>query len=65
MPLLPGQVLNNRYRLYAEIVSRFRPSRPIPPVPCQFCGQTDYTERFCPKAKETGFLNRIEHSDED
>jgi hypothetical protein len=28
----------------------------LPPIPCQFCGQTDHTERDCPNLKEMGFL---------
>lgn len=29
---------------------------PLPPIPCQFCGQTDHTERDCANLEEMGFL---------
>ncbi len=45
------------YHIYAEIISRLtvdQDRRPLPPIPCQFCGG-NHTERLCPKAKELGF----------
>ena len=39
-----------RYRKNPELYE------PLPPIPCQFCGQIDHTERACPNLKEMGFL---------
>ena len=50
-----GFALARGARIYAEIVSRFRSGRSLPPIPCQFCGRTDHSERYCPYAKEMGF----------
>lgn len=47
------------YHLYAEVISRLttdQDQRPIPPVPCQFCGGR-HTEQFCPNARKMGFLS--------
>jgi len=55
---------NPRYWLYhqwAEIYtflmenfnSKWR--EPLPPIPCEFCGETDHKTKYCPNAKKMGF----------
>ena len=39
-----------RYRKNPELNS------PLPPIPCQFCGQIYHTERACTNLEEMGFL---------
>jgi hypothetical protein len=31
-------------------------NRPLPPDYCLICGKSGHIERYCPKAKELGFL---------
>jgi len=55
---------NPRYWLYHQwagiytfFMENFNPKwrEPLPPIPCQFCGETDHQAKYCPKAKEMGF----------
>jgi hypothetical protein len=55
---------NPRYWLYRQwaklfsfFMENFNPKwrEPLPPVPCQICGQIAHKTNTCPKAKEMGF----------
>jgi len=57
---------NPRYVLYgiwAELYTRwqenFNPKwrEPLPPIPCQFCGQTNHKEAYCPNLVKMGFIS--------
>ena len=53
-----GRIYYFFYHIYAEIVTSLtvdHDQRDIPPVPCQICGGSHH-EKYCPKAKEMGFL---------
>lgn len=43
--------------LYETIRYRLNPDwqGPVPPIPCQFCGQTDHDEKGCPNYEAMGF----------
>jgi hypothetical protein len=62
----PGYVL---YHWWAEIYTswqeRFNPKwrEPLPPIPCQFCGQTDHKEAYCPNLVKMGFLPGQDETD--
>jgi hypothetical protein len=48
------------YHYYAEIVSRItvdQDRRPLPPIPCEFCGQTTHKTEYCPNYEQMGFLD--------
>lgn len=51
------------YRFWAHLYSlyqmNFNPDwqKPLPPIPCNYCGKTDHRERYCPNAKGLGFLD--------
>lgn len=61
----PTFLKNPRYVLYgiwAELYTRwqenFNPKwrEPLPPTPCQFCGQTNHKEAYCPNLIKIGFI---------
>jgi hypothetical protein len=35
--------------------SKWREPLPLPPIPCEFCGETDHKTKFCPNAEKMGF----------
>jgi len=46
--------------IYAPLASclddyKHRNDPPLPPIPCQLCGQTGHKEKFCPNAKRLGY----------
>jgi len=51
------------YRLWAHLYSLYQMNfssdwkKPLPPIPCNYCGKTDRQERYCPNAKGLGFLD--------
>ena len=56
----PRRVL---YRIWAELYSRYQENfNPtwrvqLPPRECQLCGKPGHNEKYCPNAKEMGFLD--------
>ncbi|MCL4273258.1 MAG: hypothetical protein KJZ77_05245 [Anaerolineales bacterium] len=55
---------NPRYWLYhhwAALYSTFMENfnlkwrEPLPPIPCEICGETGHKTKYCPNAKKMGF----------
>ncbi len=50
------------YGIWAELYTRwqenFNPKwhEPLPSIPCQFCGQTNHKEAYCPNLVKMGFI---------
>ncbi|MBT7464123.1 MAG: hypothetical protein HN686_09080 [Bacteroidetes bacterium] len=45
--------------MYSLFQMNFNPDwrKPLPPIPCQFCGKPGHLERYCPNAKGMGILD--------
>jgi hypothetical protein len=69
---LPAFLENPGYwlgRISGEIYSRWQENfnsqwrQVLPPIPCQFCGQTDHKEAYCPNLRKMGFIENNVVSD--
>jgi len=54
----PGYWLYHQWaEVYSFFMENFNPKwrEPLPPIPCQFCGETNHKTNACPNAKKMGF----------
>jgi hypothetical protein len=44
--------------MFSRWQENFNPElrKPLPPIPCQFCGQTDHKEAYCPNLRKMGYI---------